>query len=264
MTTNTEIAIAVLIFVAGVALAVLALWLRDRWSADVKTRVLGYRDTYEPLFADLWSDEMHRRLAALVVAQRVARSRAAARGLADVLISFIRRRLAAGASKDLGLEDVRLALTILGTSAVRQAQAESRQNIDLSGINFRGAKLSGVNLSGFRLAQCVFDDCLLADARLGRADLSGASLCGADLHGADVRGADFSEGDLSGADLTNARVAGANLTNANVGGAILTDAIGLDQEQIDRAFGDTDTAVPERLRFTPGRPQRGRNRAAGS
>jgi uncharacterized protein YjbI with pentapeptide repeats len=207
---------------------------------------------------------MHRRLTALVVAQRVARSRSAARGLADVLISFIRRRLAVAGGKDTSYEDVRLALTILGTQAVRRAQAESRQNIDLSGINFRGAKLSGVTLSGFRLAQCNFDGCLLAGAKLARADLSGASLQGADLHGSDLRGADFSEGDLSGADFTNARVRGTNFTNANVGGAILTDADGLEQEQLDRAFGDTDTAIPERLRFTPGRVQRARNRAPGS
>jgi uncharacterized protein YjbI with pentapeptide repeats len=181
-----------------------------------------------------------------------------------VLISFIRRRLANAGSKDTSFEDVRLALTILGARAVRQAQAESRQKIDLSGVNFRGAKLSGVNLSGFRLAGCNFDDCLLAGAKLTRTDLSGGSLCGVDFHGADLRDCDFSEGDLSGADLTGARVGGANFTNANVGGAILTDAAGLAQEQLDQAFGDTDTAVPERLRFAPGRPQRARNRASNS
>jgi len=261
---TTEIAMAVLIFLAGAALAALVVWLWDRRGTSATARVLGYRDTYEPLFADLWSDEMHRRLAALVVAQRVARSRSAARGLADVLISFIRRRLAAAEETDPSFEDVRLALTILGSRAVRQAQAESRQNIDLSGIHFRAARLSGVDLSGFRLAQSNLDGCLLPGATLARADLSGASLRGADLHGADLRGADFSEADLSGVDFTNARVRGANLTNANVGGAILTDADGLEQEQLDQAFGDTDTAVPERLRFAPGRPQRVRARAPGS
>ncbi len=264
MTVNNEIAIAVLIFLAGAAVAALAFWLRDRWSSDVNSRVLGYRETYEPLFADLWSDEMHRRLTALVVAQRVARSRNAARGLADVLISFIRRRLANAGSNDTSFEDVRLALTILGTRAVRHAQAENRQNVDLSGINFRGAKLSGVNLQGFRLAQCNFDDCLLAGAKLARADLSGASFCGADFHGANLRDCDLSECDLSGANLTGARVDGANFTNVNVGGAILIDAAGLTQEQLDQAYGDTDTAVPERLRFAPGRAQRSRNRASNS
>jgi hypothetical protein len=264
MTTNVEIVAAIAIFLAGAALALLAFWLRERSRLDAKARVLGYRDTYEPLFADLWSDEMHRRLTALVVAQRVATSRGAARGLADVLISFIRRRLGDGAGRDASHEDVRLALTILGSRAVRQAQAESRQNVDLSGIHFRAAKLSGINLSGFRLSQCNFSDCLLAGAKLSRADLSGAALCGVDFRGADLRDADFSEGDLEGADFTGARVGGASFANANVGGAILTDAMGLTQEQLDQAFGDTDTAVPERLRFTPGRSQRARSRAPGS
>jgi|GEM_PF-2827669 len=263
MTLNTEIAIAVLIFVAGATIAVLVLWLRERSDAGAKTRVLGYRDTYEPLFADLWSDEMHRRLTALVVAQRMARSRSAARGLADVLISFIRRRLAAAGSGE-SFEDVRLALTILGTRAVRSAQGESRQTIDLSGINFRGARLSGVNLREFRLAQCNFDECLLAGAKLKRTDLTGASLRGTVFQGADLRDSDLSEADLSGADLTGARVGGANFTNVNVGGAILSGTPGLTQEQLDQAFGDTDTAVPERLRFAPGRPQRLRNRVSNS
>jgi len=262
MTLNTEIAIAVLIFIAGAAVAALVFWLREYSDAGAKARVLGYRDTYEPLFADLWSDEMHRRLTALVVAQRMARSRNAARGLADVLISFIRRRLAS--ASDPSFEDVRLALTILGTRAVRSAQGESRQTIDLSGINFRGAKLSGVNLREFRLAQCNFDECLLAGAKLARTDLTGASLRGTVFQGADLRDSDLSEADLSGADLTGARVGGANFTNVNVGGAILSETPGLTQEQLDQAFGDTDTAVPERLRFTPGRPQRVRNRVPNS
>lgn len=263
MTLNTEIAIAVLIFIAGAAIAALIFWLRERSGAGAKARVLDYRDTYEPLFADLWSDEMHRRLTALVVAQRMARSRSAARGLADVLISFIRRRLAT-ADSDASFEDVRLALTILSMRAVRSAQSESRQTIDLSGINFRGAKLSGVNLRGFRLAQCNFDECLLAGAKLAQTDLAGASLRGTVFHGADLRDSDLSESDFSGADLTDARVGGANFTNVNVGGALLTDALGLTQEQLDKAFGDTDTAVPERLRFAPGRPQRVRNRVSNS
>lgn len=263
--SNYEIALAALLFAAGAGLAALIVFLRERWNAGGQRRVAGYRDVYEPLFADLWSDEMHRRLTALFVAQRIAKSRAAARGLADVLISFIRRRLASADDATLdraSFEDVRLALTILGTRAVRQAQAASGQNIDLSGINFRGAAFYGVNLQGFRLAQCNFDRCQLASAKLMGADLSGASLVGTGFHGADLRQADFSEADLSDADFTRARVAAADFTNANIGGTILSDSTGLVQEQLDQAFGDSETAVPERMRFVPGRTQRLRGRAS--
>jgi hypothetical protein len=224
---------------------------------DGENRVLAYRDTYEPLFADLWSNEMHRRLAALFVAQRTAKSVGEARGLGAVLISFIRRRLGTAEDSE-SYEDVRLALTILSSGPVRRAQIQSGQALDLSGIDFRGAVLSGVDLTGFRLAQCVFDRCRLAGAKLVGADLSGASLTGADLHGADLRRADLSEADATDADFSGARVGSANFTNTNIGGAILSEAGGLSQEQLDVAYGDGGTAVPERMRFVPGRAQRPR------
>lgn len=255
--TTTQMLIIAGVFLAGVVIAVAAMLLRERWNAQAQSRVTDIRGTYEPLFADLWSDEMHRRLAALFTAERVAKTRSSARGLGSVLISFIRRRLASEAEGD-SYDDVRLALTILGTAPVRQSLAESGQGLDLSGIDFRGATLSGVNLSGFRLAQSRFDRCRLAGAKLVAADLSGASLAGADLNGADLRRADFSEADLSDADFTRTRVGSANFTSANIGGAILSEANGLIQEQLDQAFGDSGTAVPERMRFVPGRASRPR------
>jgi uncharacterized protein YjbI with pentapeptide repeats len=262
-----QIAIVAAVFVAGVVLAALGFWLRERMNAGSRDRVLGYRDIYEPLFADLWSDVMHRRLTALFVAQRIAKSRSASRGLANVLVSFIRRRLSATQTADLdkgSFEDVRLALTILGTRALRRAQAESGQNIDLGGINFRGAALFGTDLKGFRLVQCNFDGCQMVSAKLVGADLSGASLIGTDLRRTDLRNVDFSEADLSDADLTMARVTGAQFANTNISGTIMADAVGLVQEQLDQAFGDTGTAVPERMRFVPGRSQRLRKPTAES
>jgi len=251
--TVTQLAVAAAVFVLGAAIAVGAMLLL-RKKDDNQGRVLAYRDTYEPLFADLWSDEMHRRLAALFVAQRTAQTVADARGLGAVLISFVRRRLAA--ENGAPYEDVRLALTILASAPVRRAQTEGGQTVDLSGIDFRGAVLSGVNLAGFRLAQCVFDRCRLAGAKLTGADLSGASMMGADLHRADLRRADLSEADVTDADFTAASVGSAVFTNTNISGAILSEAGGLLQEQLDVAFGDSGTAVPARLRFVPGRSQR--------
>jgi hypothetical protein len=241
--TTTQLLILIAMFVAGAAAAALVFVLRERMGS--RRRVLADRDTFEPLFADLWSDEMHRRLAALFVAQRMTKSK----GLADVLISFVRRRFASDAPESF--DDVRLALTILGSRAVRRGE-----RLDLSGIDFKGANLAGVDLSGFRLAQCVFDRCRLAGAKLADADLAGASLVGADLNGADLRRADFSEADVSEADFTAARINAANFTSTNIGGTILAGAVGLTQEQLDQAFGDSGTAVPERMRFVPGRTQR--------
>ena len=253
--TATQLLILLAVFVAGIAVAAAFMVLRERWNGQAQSRMSAIRDSYEPLLADLWSDQMHRRMAALLVAQRIARSSQGARGLGNVLISFVRRRLSAESEND-AYDDVRLALTLLSGHAVRQALGEGGQGLDLSGIDFRGASLAGINLQGFRLAQCVFDRCRLAGARLSGCDLSGASLVGADLSGANLRKADFSEADLSDADFTRAKVQGANFTNSNIGGTILSEADGLIQEQLDQAFGDSGTAVPERMRFVPGRVQR--------
>jgi uncharacterized protein YjbI with pentapeptide repeats len=251
MTTIVQIAVVVAVFVAGAGIAALIFWLRER--GDAQKKVTEYRDVYEPLFADLWSDEMHRRLAALFVAQRVAKSRGAAKGLANVLISFIRRRLSAAAQSGESYEDVRLALNILSTSAVRAAQAAAGQNVDLGGIDFRGAAFFGVDLHGFRLAQCNFDRCQLASANLADADLSGASLVGTNLQNADLRRADLSEADVSEADFSRAKVNAANFANVNISGTILADAQGFIQDQLDLTYGDSETALPERMRFVAGR-----------
>jgi uncharacterized protein YjbI with pentapeptide repeats len=257
MMTPMQMGIVLAVFAAGVALAALVFWLRERGNAQ--TRVTEYRDVYEPLFADLWSDEMHKRLAALFVAQRVARSRSAAKGLANVLISFIRRRLSQEAGDGESYEDVRLALNILTTRAIRGAQSAAGQNIDLGGIDFRGAALFGVDMHGFRLAQCSLDRCQLASANLADTDLSGASLVGANLQNADLRRADLSEADVSEADFSRAKLNAANFSNVNISGTILADAQGFIQDQLDLTFGDSETALPERMRFVAGRtrPRRG-------
>ncbi len=258
--TPIQLAILAAVFIAGAIVAALVFWLRERDSAG--SRVTEYRDIYEPLFADLWSNEMHKRLAALFVAQRTARTRSSARGLASVLISFIRRRLSQDAGEGENYEDVRLALNILSSSAVRSAQASSGQNIDLGGIDFRGAALFGVDLHGFRLAQCRLDRCQLASANLADTDLTGASMVGTNLQGADLRRADLSEADVSEADFSRAKVNAANFSNVNISGALLADVTGFIQDQLDLTFGDSETALPERMRFVAGRTQRAR-RGAG-
>ena len=256
MMTPMQMGIVAAVFVAGIAVAALVFRLRER--GNQQSRVTEFRDIYEPLFADLWSDEMHKRLAALFVAQRTARSRGAARGLASVLISFIRRRLSQDAGEGENYEDVRLALNILSSSAVRSAQASLGQPIDLGGIDFRGAALFGADLHGFRLAQARLDHCQLASANLADTDLTGASLVGTNLQGADLRRADLSEADVSEADFTRAKVNAANFSNVNISGTLLADVTGFIQDQLDLTFGDSETALPERMRFVAGRTQRRR------
>lgn len=99
-------------------------------------------------------------------------------------------------------------------SLLEKASARARGD----GPSHRRAMLIGADLRG---------------ARLARADLRGAQMIGADLRGADMSGAD-----LTGADLRGANLAGANLTGA----------VFLTQSQLDSAFGDASTRLPDRRR----------------
>jgi hypothetical protein len=219
------------------------------------------RTMLEPTLAGLWSAEMEKRMTALVLTQRLAKLRSEAGGIGHILIAFVRHRLSVPGDPrtEDGYEDVKLALAILGTRAVRAAQGETQQGIDLSGVSFHGISLHGIDFVEFRLAGCTFDRCQMGGAKLMRADLSGSSMVAADLTGANLTGADLSGADLTGADFTEAVLRGARLNSANISGAVLVDTTGLEQKQLDEALGDSDTAVPEHFRFVPVRAQRPRS-----
>jgi uncharacterized protein YjbI with pentapeptide repeats len=259
--TDNRIFWAAALTIGVIVVALVVAWAVRSMGSAARRRIGEYREAYEPLFADLWSSEMHRRLSALFVAQRIARSSSAAVGLGDVLIAFIRHRLSAsGRSADggAGFDDVTLALAILGSKPLRAGRAPSGRGTDLSGLNFRGAPLVGANLRGFRLVRCNFSGCQLLNANFAGSDLAGASFAGADLRRSDLSRADLSDANLSGADLTGARIKGAKLQSANIAAAILVNTVGLEQQQLDEAFGDAGTAVPEQFRFIPIRSQRAR------
>jgi hypothetical protein len=85
-------------------------------------------------------------------------------------------------------------------------------------------------------------------------DLRATDLRGADLRRADLQKANLSEANLQkarlqGADLSEANLQGANLRGANLQGADLrvTDPNNLSQEQINEAYGDENTKLPDHL-----------------
>jgi type II secretory pathway pseudopilin PulG len=75
-------------------------------------------------------------------------------------------------------------------------------------------------------------------------DLEGQRL---DLRGTDLRGADLREAHLEGANLSEAHLERANLRGAHFEEAYLHEAQGLTQAQLDQAFGDEKTKLPEGL-----------------
>jgi uncharacterized protein YjbI with pentapeptide repeats len=123
----------------------------------------------------------------------------------------------------------------------------------LEGAFLRNAKLSNAGMEGTNLRGANLWDAHMNDANLSQADLRGADLTGAYLKGAHMvahlRGASLRDADLEGAimmltDLTGVDLTSAVLKGAMLDGADLTNAIGVTQEQIDSAIGDTSTKLP--------------------
>ena len=159
----------------------------------------------------------------------------------------------------------------------------SKENVvvDLRGANLRGVNLSGIDLSGAVLSGSILEGAYLVgrganlsnadltDANLQEAELQGANLSNADLSGANLHEANLRGANLPDADLIGARLDSATLTSTNLIDADLTDAdlTGADlratpappsassqepvvtQEQIDQAWGDRTTQLPEYLEY---------------
>jgi uncharacterized protein YjbI with pentapeptide repeats len=106
------------------------------------------------------------------------------------------------------------------------------QEADLRGTNLQGANLQGAKPRGAKLQSADLQEANLQEARL-KARLRGADLQQANLQGASLQGANLQRANLRGADLQQ------------------VEKGTLDQEQINLAYGDERTTLPESLQ----RPQ---------
>ena len=145
--------------------------------------------------------------------------------------------------------DVQAALTVVGRR--RHEHDPDRLHLDLSSLD-----LSYANLREAHLEKCDLSGSFLINAGLNGAKLCGAELRGACLHGAGLQFADLTRARLPHASLADADLEGAvldtvDLTRATLSGARLVAAdlqkgvVGLTQEQLDEAWGDSQTRLPE-------------------
>jgi hypothetical protein len=118
---------------------------------------------------------------------------------------------------------------------------------DLSGAHLEGAHFLAAHLEGTILCEAHLEGTVLYDAHLEGATLNDAHLKGARLSGAHLEGAHLEWADLERAGLHRAHLNGATLTDAHLKGVDLRDAIGVTQAQIDLAYGDAYTLLPEGL-----------------
>lgn len=111
------------------------------------------------------------------------------------------------------------------------------QNADLSGVTLKKAELFRADFSGTNL-----ENTDLSKSELGRAIFADANLDGTDLSYSNVARADFSKAKFENVDLTRAYT---YLTR--IEGVDLSKTIGLTQEQLELACGDSHTQLPSGL-----------------
>lgn len=112
-----------------------------------------------------------------------------------------------------------------------------RKRIEDSSGNLRGADLSHAKLMKADLRKADLRGADLSFSYLMRADLTGANLEGVDLSDSVIIEANLSEANLEDADLTDAYLHGTDLRRVR----------NLTADQIESAFIDRDTLVPEYL-----------------
>jgi uncharacterized protein YjbI with pentapeptide repeats len=117
----------------------------------------------------------------------------------------------------------------------------------LEETNFIGACLEGASFERAYLKGACLDEAHLEGVNFKLSDLKNAHLDGAFLKRAHFGLACLEGAHLRGAHLENAILQGAQLENAHFHGAHLEGVKYLVQEQIDQAFGDENTILPEGL-----------------
>jgi uncharacterized protein YjbI with pentapeptide repeats len=162
------------------------------------------------------------------------------------------------------LSGVRAALTALGfafaavglsapvlaqdSAAIARVQAgHSCKGCDLFQADLSYRDLVGKTYSNARLRQSDFTVAILDGSLFDGANMSIANLYGVRGTGASFVGTDLSGAVLVGTIFDGANFGKANLTDANISGANLSAAKGLTQGQLNRACGDSATALPKGL-----------------
>jgi hypothetical protein len=123
------------------------------------------------------------------------------------------------------------------------------EHVNLRSAHLQGAHLTRAHLEHSDLFGSHLEHADLAEAHLQGADLFGAHLEGANLFGAHLEDTNLGWAHFEGADLFGAHLEGVGITlsGAHLQGANLVGVTGLTQQQIDWAFGDAETKLPEGL-----------------
>ncbi len=187
--------------------------------------------------------ELEVRLGAIYALERIARdSERDHWPVMEILTAYVRERSPwkddAPPKKDpKPTTDIQAVLTVIGRRKEEHREREEQRRLNLQNVDLRGADLGSAHLE-----RALLDEAHLEDARLGRAHLERASLFRAHLEGALLFRAH-----LEGALLVAAHLEGAWLVGALPEHADLTAATGLTVAQVNTAYLDAKTRLPDYL-----------------
>ncbi len=125
-------------------------------------------------------------------------------------------------------------------SAIEPSAYNFPANRFCKGIDLRGSILDSAILYGTILDRAILNGASLDGAILDSASFNNASLCGASLNDTRLDGAN-----LDGTNLDGTSLHGTSLHGTSLHGASLDGALGLTWEQIDSAWIDEKTSLPQ-------------------
>lgn len=125
---------------------------------------------------------------------------------------------------------------------------------NLSRADLQGSQLSYANLFEVNGKEASFEGALLTHSKLYGAILINSNFKGAQLENSDLEAASLINATMKNADLYEANLQrvdfeGADLTGAKLFGSTLKGAINLTQQQLESAYGDRTTQLPDYLSY---------------
>ena len=212
----------------GIILAARRMWLLNQQRKNDVQRL--HTDSYIRAVEQLGGAKKEVRLGGIYGLGRIAKeSETHRRQIIELLCAYIVENASGSKLKVLTPPpaDIRATLEIIEDNRKEWEKWEGF-NLNLQYVDFQNIFLGSGHFEGFdfRLAN-------LKNASFGKAHLEEAQLLRANLEGAN---------------LARAHLEGAHLEGANLVGAKMARAKNLTQEQINKAFGDGGTKLPEHLK----------------
>ena len=247
---DSRITIAIIGFGIIVTSILVAVWARLR---DVERSVWATRqgrlgDRFDRAITQLTEENEAVVMGGIYSLERIARDSSAEHWkIIEILTAYV--RFAAGieekpASQGMDGQANQKQSTNAGVQAILDVlgRRNRHQETQDQRIDLRNTDLQGANLQGAHLERAIF-----FGSRLRWVDLRGAHLQNAILWGVNLESANLEGAHLEGANFWEANLEGARISGTHLQGASLLNVNGLTQDQIDLAYIDESTVLPDGL-----------------